>query len=98
MTYCATTTSNAPSCKTEVLRIHHGEAIDIGQPVLGDTVLGLAQHRRGEIDTGEAVGPGIFRQRQPGADADLEDPAADALGCRDRSLAAAIEHRPNTRS
>ena len=35
----------------------------------------------------------IIRQRNAGADADFEDAPADALGRRDRGLAAALEHR-----
>ena len=41
----------------------------------------------------EAVVARIVRQRDAGADADLEDAAADALGRRDRGLPAALEHR-----
>ena len=76
-----------------MLRVHDGEPVDIGEPVLGHALLGLAQHRRREIDADEPVAPGIFGQRQAGADTDFEDAAADALGRGDRGLAAAIEHR-----
>jgi hypothetical protein len=34
----------------------------------------------------------IIEKRNAGADPDIEDAAADALGCRDRRLAARIEH------
>ena len=79
--------------ETEMLRIHHGKSVDIGQPVLGDARLRLAQHRRREIDTDQAVRPGIAGQGQAGADTDLENAAADALRRLDRSFAAALEHR-----
>ena len=76
-----------------MLCVHHGQALDIAQAMLRHARLCLAQHRRGKIDPGEAVGPRIVPQRQPGADSDFEDTAADTLGRRDRRLAAALEHR-----
>ena len=93
MTYCATTTSNEASGNDRLLGVHHPESLDIGEAELGDPLLRLAQHRLGNIDAADAAGARIVRQRDAGADADLEDAAADALGGGDRGLAPALENR-----
>ena len=79
--------------KRQMLGVHHPESLDIGQAELGDPLLRLAQHRLGNVDAANAAGARIIRQRDAGADADLEDAAADAFGGGDRGLPAALEHR-----
>src|SRR5579884_946716 len=79
--------------EAEVSRVHYRESVHIGEPMLGDALLRLAQHRRRYVDADKPVGPAIIRQRQAGADADFEYAPADALGRGDRRLAATLEHR-----
>src|SRR5713101_51385 len=74
-------------------RIHHGKRIDMHELVLDHALVRLAQHRLGIVDADDAVGGRIIRERNAGADADVEDAPADALGRRDRGLAAGVEHR-----
>ena len=59
----------------------------------GDPRLGLAQHRLADVDAEQAVAARIVRQRDAGADADLEDAAADPLRGPDRRGAAQRKHR-----
>jgi hypothetical protein len=54
--------------------------------------LRLPQHRLGNIDATQFRGPRIIRQRQSGADADIENPSADLVGFRNGRLAAVIEN------
>src|SRR5712692_6481989 len=74
-------------------RIHHGKRINMHELVLDHALVRLAQHRLGIVDADDAVGGRIIRERNAGADADVEDAPADALGRRDRGLAAGVEHR-----
>ena len=63
-------------------------------------LLRLAQHRFGDVDADERlVVACIVRQRDAGADADLENASADALGRRDRGMPRASRSTvPNTKS
>ena len=42
--------------KAEMLRVHHRQRLDIGELVLGDALVRLAQHRLGIVDADDAVG------------------------------------------
>src|SRR5215831_14822829 len=53
----------------------------------------LQQHRFGNIDTNNAVGAGVTRQRYTGADADLKNATSNPFSGFDRYLAAAFKHR-----
>ena len=59
----------------------------------GDALMRLAQHRLGVVDADDAMRGSVIEQRNAGADPDIEDAPADALGGRDRGLAAGVEHR-----
>ena len=76
----------------EVLGVHHRQRFDIGETQRAHALLRLAQHRLGNIDAAQFRGARIIRQRQSGADADIENAAADPVGLRDGRLAAVIEH------
>ncbi len=76
----------------ELLGIHHREALDILQAVLGDALLGLLQHRFRNVGAEDADVLAIERQRDAGADADFEHAAADLVGGLDRGLPALAEH------
>jgi len=58
--------------KCQMLGIHHGQCLDIGQAVLGHTFLRLAQHWRRDIDPDQAVGPRVVGECDTGSDADLQ--------------------------
>ena len=65
----------------------------------GHALMRLAQHRLGIVDADEAVGAGIIRQRDAGADADVEDAARRcARRPRSRPCGRASNTAPNTRS
>ena len=82
-----------------MLRVHHGERLDIGEPVLAHALLRLAQHRLGIVDADDAVGARIVGQRDAGADADFEDAPADrARPPRSTPCGRASNTAPNTRS
>src|SRR5262249_46049258 len=66
---------------------------DMGELVLGNALVRLAQHRLAIVDANDAVGRRIIGQRNAGADADVEDAPSDALGRRDPGLAAGVAHR-----
>jgi hypothetical protein len=78
--------------EAEMLRIHHRQRVDMGEIVLGDPLMRLAQHRLAVVDADDAVLRRIVGQRNAGTDPDIEDAPADALGRRDRGLAAGVEH------
>src|SRR5262249_53784212 len=58
-----------------------------------DPLLGLAQHRFGDVDAAKAIAARIVRERYAGPHPDLEDAPADAFGGGDRGLPAALEDR-----
>ena len=76
----------------ELLGVHHREPLDILQAELGDPLPRLLQHRLRNIGAEDAKMRRILRQRDAGADADLEHAAADLVGGRNRRLAALAEH------
>ncbi len=78
--------------EAEMAGIHDRERGDMGELVLGHARKRLAQHRLGIVDSDDAVAARIIRQRDAGADADVEDGPAHALGGGDRGLAAGVEH------
>src|SRR5262249_10071719 len=78
--------------KSESLRIHDRERFDMIEFVLTDALVGLAQHRLGIIYADDPVGTGIIHEGYAGANADIENKAADALGRGNRGLASGIEH------
>ena len=93
-TYCATTTSNEPSGKFEALGVHHLERLDVVEPELGRRARAPCAASRSEMSTPTMrLSPRVVGQRDAGADADLEDTAADPLGRLDRGAPAALEHR-----
>jgi len=75
-----------------MLRVHDGKTVNVGEPVLANAPLGLAQHRDRQVDASDPTGPGILGQRQSGADANFEDTAAYAFGSGNRRPAAALKH------
>src|SRR5215469_8126022 len=78
--------------EAEMLRIHHRQRLHMGELVLRDPLVRLAQHRLAIVDADDAVRWRIVGQRDAGADPDVEDAPADALRRRDRGLAASVEH------
>lgn len=76
----------------EVFRVHHREHFDIGKPQAPHARLRLAQHRLGNVDAADFCGARIVRERQAGADADVEDAAADPVGLGDGRLPSGVEH------
>ena len=95
-TYCATTTSNESSGKVEPLGVHHLEALDMLSPSSATRSRALRSIGSEMSTPTDAVAARIVGQRDAGADADLEDAAADALGRLDRGPPAALEHRRRT--
>ena len=79
--------------EVQVLRVHHPKSLHVGKSKLHDSFLRLAQHGLRDVDAANAVRGRIVGQRDAGADADLEDAAADALGGRDRGVAPVLENR-----
>ena len=99
MTYCATTASKTSSGKARFFASITREHFDIAEPQRAHALLRLAQHRLGDVDADRLRGARIIGQRDAGADADVEDAAADAVGLRDRSTAGRASNTvPNTRS
>ena len=92
MTYCATTASKNESAKPRFLASITAKRLDVGKTERAHALLRLAQHRLGDIDAAQFRGGRIIRQRQSGADADIEHPAADPVGFGDGRLAALVEH------
>jgi len=76
-----------------MLRVHHRQRLDMGEPMHEHPLVRLAQHRLAVVDTHDPLRGRIIGQRNTGADADVEDAPADALGRGDRSLAAGVENR-----
>ncbi len=62
------------------------------QPQLSHPFARLAQHHLRDIDADDRVARRIVRQRDAGADADLQDSPADLLG----GVIAALRPRSNT--
>ena len=79
--------------KFQMPRVHHREPFDMGEAQFRDPLLRLAQHHLGNVDAEDAIPRRIVGQRNAGADADLQDAAADPLGRGNRGPAAALEHR-----
>src|SRR6202035_3552931 len=65
---------------------------DVLQPQLVDPALGLAQHRFRNVGAEDAKMRSVLRQRDAGADTDLEHAAADLVGGRNGRLAPLAEH------
>ena len=63
----------------EALRVHHRESFDVRERKILDAAPRLAQHLIRDVDADDAVLGRIVGQRYSGADADLENPAADPL-------------------
>src|SRR5258707_2568290 len=78
--------------KFEFSGVHHREALDVLQAKFGDPALCLAQHCFRNIGADDAEMRGILRQRDSGADADLEHTAPDLVGSVNGRLAAFGEH------
>src|SRR5262249_28617600 len=78
--------------KPQVFRVHHPKAFNMREPELVDAFLRLAQHRLGNVDAAYAIGRGIVRQRDAGADADFKDAAANAFSRSDGGLASPLEN------
>ena len=62
------------------------------QPQIGDARPRLAQHRFRDIGAEDAQVRRVLRQRDAGADADLEHASADAVGGENGGLPALAEH------
>ena len=77
----------------QLFGVHHGDAVDVGQAVALHAQPGFLKHRLGDVDADEPVAPRVARQRQPGADTDLQDAPADAIGRSHRSQPAPPENR-----
>ena len=92
-TYCATTTSNDVFGKDQALGVHDLQALDMLQALLGDALARLAQHGLGQVDADHARGRRVVRQADAGADADVENAPADAIGGGDGRVPRALEHR-----
>ena len=84
-----------------MLGVHHRQRLDVVELVLDDALLRLAQHRLGNVDADQAVAARVVRQRDAGADADVEDAPARRQA-RSAAAIAALRPRsntaPNTRS
>jgi hypothetical protein len=92
MTYCATTASKERIRERQILGVHHRERLDIGKPSARTRLCAL-RSIGSEISTPHKFrGARIIRQRQSGADADIENPPADPVGFRDGRLAAVVEN------
>ncbi|MGY4285878.1 hypothetical protein ACVWXO_005098 [Bradyrhizobium sp. LM2.7] len=91
-TYCAITTSKGIVGEFELLGVHHREALDVLQLAVGDALARLVEHRFRNVGAEDAQMRRVHRQRDAGADADLEHAAADLVGGRDRRLPALGEH------
>ena len=71
--------------------IHHPEPFDIGEIELGDPLLRLPQHRRGNIDAAQPTIAGIEQQRDS-VPTDFKNASANAPGGGHGSLSAAFEY------
>ena len=60
-----------------MLGIHHGEACDVVQAEIGDTLARLAQHRFGDVNAEDPAARRIVGKRYAGADADFQDACTD---------------------
>ncbi len=78
----------------QVFGVHLDERLDLRQVLARDPPARPRQHLGRDVDAGHrGIGTEI-RQRQAGADADLEDALArPVIGDADRILAAGMEHR-----
>jgi hypothetical protein len=76
----------------EFLGVHDRETLDVFQPEFVNALLRLLQHRLRNVGAEDAQVRRILRQRDAGADADLEHAAADLVGGMDCRLAALAEH------
>src|SRR5215831_2501780 len=59
--------------KTEMLGVHHGEHLDIGERVPMQAGPGAAEHWLREVDADNAIAGGILGERNSRADAYLEN-------------------------
>ena len=81
-----------PIRERQILGVHHRQRFDIGEAESTHALLRPAQHRLGNVHAAQFRGARIIRQRQSGADADVENTPADLVGFRDGRLAAVVEH------
>ena len=75
-----------------MLRIHDLQRLDVIQAQRPDPLARLVEHGFGDVDAGDAGGLRVVGQGQAGANADLQDVAADAFGGDDGGAASLAEH------
>ena len=83
ITNIATAASKLPSGESEVARVHLVERLDIAELLPLDPPRRALEHVGAEVDADDAVVALVERQRDAGADTELENAARRAL----------IEHR-----
>ncbi len=76
----------------ELLAVHNGETLNVGEALLADALARLGQHLLRQVDTEHAGGGLVVGERDARAYAGLEDPAANPLTGGNRRATALLEH------
>jgi hypothetical protein len=78
--------------KIQIFGIHDRESLDVIEVRSRDPFACLAQHLGRDIDTEDRIASVVAGKRQPGADADFQDPSANAFRGIDRRTAPGAEY------